>query len=74
MGYIDKTIHRLTCECGVEESVTILETGSQYGSNWGKPKDFKNFTTIWGKPGFRGPEIISSECIKCKSTPKYEIF
>ena len=73
MGNIDQTTHTLTCQCGAVESVRILESGSQYGSTWGKPKKFINFSADWSKAGFRGPEIIAARCNKCSSIPKIQI-
>lgn len=35
MGFIDKTTYTLTCpKCGANESKSVLEKGSSWGSSW----------------------------------------
>ena len=68
MGYIDKTTHALSCKtCGLTESQSILDKGSNYGgSYWQGPAKFAHFETTWkGGSDKQEPELVTATCKRC---------
>lgn len=67
MGTIDTNRFTLTCEkCGNEESVSVHEKGSSYGSSWQHGPAMEEFIVQWQDQGIQGPIITKATCKSCK--------
>lgn len=67
MGTIDKATHQMKCpNCDAAETVTIRETGSNWGTSWETPPKTKSFIVEWAADKFGEPRPVASKCRECK--------
>ena len=67
LGIVDKSTHNFDCpKCGTQETVTILQTGSQWGASWQSPPEAKLFTISWNQDTLGEPLPYLYECLACR--------
>lgn len=67
MGVIDTATYTLSCDCGCEERIHVVQKGSAYGAGeWSTEKSSPGFEVEWSvSSGFDVPNVKSAKCRKC---------
>lgn len=71
MGIIDRSTFTLNCQCGVSESIIILQHGSAYGGSWQPGQLMTKFAVTWVDTNeLSGPRIALAKCNSCSASPE----